>query len=80
MDKKFIKALLETGKKVSEMPKDEAVAMLNNEIMRVYILNGLHRNMGSEAFKQEVAACAVNMYNDFVSDSKYVGIRDKEVP
>lgn len=80
MDKKFIKALLEAGKKVSEMPQDEAVAMLNNEIMRVYILNGLHRNMGSEAFRQEVASCAVNMYNDFVSDSKYVGIRDKEVP
>lgn len=80
MDKRFIKALLEEGRMISDIPQDEALVKLNNDIMTVYVMNGLHRGLQPDAFKEEVRTCAVAMYQELTTDPAYKSIRDKEVP
>lgn len=79
MDKRFIKALLEEGKMIKDIPKEEALVKLNNDIMTVYVMNGLHRGMTPEAFKEEVRTCAVALYQEMTTDPLYKTIRDKEI-
>ena len=79
MDKRFIKVLIEEGRKFSEIPAEEALTKLNNDIMTAYVLNGLHRSMQPDAFKEEVRACAVAMYQELTTDPSYESIRDKEI-
>ena len=79
MDKKFIKVLIEEGRPLHELKPEEALTRLNNEIMTVYVMNGLHRSMQPEAFREEVRTCAVAMYNEFVNDPLYKTVRDKEI-
>lgn len=79
MDKKFIKALIESGKKFSEIPQKDAMEKLVKEIVKVYTLNGLQRNMSPEAFSQEISACAMTLYEDLMTDTKYKSIRNTEI-
>ena len=79
MDRKFIKALMANGTKMCEVPQDKAMTHITREVLRVYTLNGLQRNMSPEAFAQEIKACALALYDDFVHDSKYRNIRDTEI-
>lgn len=79
MDKKFIKVLIEEGRPIIEMQQEEALTKLNNEIMTVYVMNGLHRGMQAEAFREEVRASAVALYQELKSDPSYKTIRDKEI-
>lgn len=79
MDKMFIKALLEEGRIISDIPQEEALTRLNNDIMTVYVMNGLHRSMQPEAFKEEVRTCAVAMFHELSSDPRYKTIRDREI-
>ena len=79
MDKKFIKVLIEEGTPIVDLPETDALAKLNNDIMTVYVMNGLHRGMSSDAFKEEVRACTAAMYNEFKNDKAYRSIRDREV-
>lgn len=80
MDRRFIKALLEEGRMIRDVPQDEALVKLNNDIMTVYVMNGLHRGMQPDAFKEEVRTCAVAMYQELTTDPAYLSVRDKEVP
>lgn len=80
MDKRFIKALLEEGRMISDIPQEDALVKLNNDIMTVYVMNGLHRGLQADAFKEEVRACAVAMYQELTTDPAYKSIRDREVP
>ncbi len=79
MDKRFIKALLEEGRRVTDIPQEDALVKLNNDIMTVYVMNGLHRGMKPEAFKEEVRTCAVALYQELTTDQLYKTIRDKEI-
>ena len=79
MDKKFIKVLIEEGKPICEMSADAALTLLNNEIMTVYVMNGLHRSMQPEAFREEVRTGAVAMFKEFTTDKLYKTVRDKEL-
>ena len=80
MDRRFIKALLEEGRKIVDIPQEDALVKLNNDIMTVYVMNGLHRGLQPEAFKEEVRTCAVAMYQELTTDPTYQSIRDREVP
>lgn len=80
MDKKFIKALIEEGRPMVDVPQDEALTRLNNDIMTVYVMNGLHRSMQPEAFKEEVRTCAVALYQELTTDPSYRMLRDREIP
>lgn len=79
MDKRFIKVLIEEGRKFSEIPAEEALTKLNNDIMTAYVLNGLHRSMQPDAFKEEVRTCALAMYQELTTDPSYETVRDKEI-
>ena len=79
MDKKFIKVLIEEGTPICDLAPEKALTILNNEIMTVYVMNGLHRSMQPESFKEEVRACAATMYKEFTTDRLYKSIRDKEL-
>lgn len=80
MDKKFIKVLIEEGTPLAEVPVEQAIAKLNNDIMTVYVMNGIHRNMQPESFREEVRACAAALYQELTTDRAYKSIRDKEIP
>ena len=80
MDKKFIKVLIEDGVPLRELKQEDALKRLNNDIMTVYVMNGLHRSMQPDAFREEVRVCAVAMYNEFINDPLYKSVRDKEIP
>ncbi len=80
MDKKFIKVMIEEGRPIADIPQEEALTRLNNDIMTVYVMNGLHRGMQPEAFKEEVRTCTLAMYQELTTDPKYKTIRDKEIP
>ena len=80
MDKKFIKVLIEEGRPLRDIPEVEALTKLNNDVMTVYVMNGLHRQMQPDAFKEEVRTCAVALYQELVTDPVYKSIRDKEIP
>ena len=80
MDRNFIKVLIEEGQPIVDVPQAEAIVKLNNEVMTLYVKNGLHRGMQPEAFKEEVRVCAVALLQELTSDPMYRGIRDKEIP
>ena len=80
MDKKFIKVLIEEGTPMSELTETEAKNVLNGEILKVYIMNGLHRGMEPKAFADEVHMCVVSLYNELTTDPSYMKSRDQEIP
>ena len=80
MDKNFIKVLIEEGRPIVDVPQEEALTKLNNDIMTVYVMNGLHRSMAPDAFKEEVRTCAVALYQELTTDPSYRMLRDREIP
>lgn len=80
MNADYIKALMQEGKRYTEIPQGEAVKNLRKQITAMYILNGLHRQMQTEAFSQEVEAATKAMYGELMTDPMYGGIRDTEIP
>lgn len=80
MDRDKIKILMGIGSKVSEVLEEDMLKLLRSKITDVYIMNGVHRNMTEENFKQEVAFCAKNLRDAMISDRLYCNIRDAELP
>ena len=80
MDKKFIKVLFEEGTPLAELPEGVALKKLNDEVMRVYIMNGLHRGLQPNEFAEEVRICTAALYGELTTDPSYRMIRDKEIP
>lgn len=79
MDKRFIKALIENGTPFCNLKREVALALLNNEVMGVFIKSGVHRQMASERFNEEVKFCALQLFEEILSDAKYSRIRDNEL-
>ena len=79
MNAEHIKELMKAGRKFSEIGQEEAIAMLKKQIVTVYLLNGLHRQITAEMLDQEAMAAANCLYVELVSDPLYSGIRDNEI-
>ena len=79
MDKDTIIKQMEAGTPLREMYEIAALTFLNNAIMKVYILNGLNRQIPQDRFNEEVQFCAAALYKDIVSDARYSKLSDKEI-
>ena len=79
MDKDTIIRHMECGTPIRDLDETSALTRLNNEIMKVYVMNGLHRQMQSDRFNEEVVFCASTLYGDILSDAKYSRLRDSEI-
>lgn len=79
MDKDTIIRHMECGTPIRDLDETSALTRLNNEIMKVYVMNGLHRQMQSDRFNEEVGFCASTLYGDILSDTKYSRLRDSEI-
>ena len=80
MDKKFIKVLIEEGTPMADLPEATAKKILKEEVLKVYIMNGLHRGMPPKDFADEVSMCVLSLYGELTTDPSYKFIRDKEIP
>ncbi len=78
MERNYIKQML-YGKPISETPEPEALVLINNLIVEVYIKNGLHRNMTEDKFSEEIKFNTASLYNDLVADPSYKHIRTQEL-
>ena len=78
MDRNFIKIMIEEGTKFSDLPQEKAFVLLNNQLVEVYVKNGLHRTMTDEKFNEEIKIGAGMLYKDITEDKVYRTIRDTE--
>lgn len=79
MDSKFIKVLIEEGNAIVGMDAAEALSLLSNEVMSVYIINGLHRTVEKDILKEDVRLCTSLLYKELTTDPAYKTIRDREI-
>lgn len=79
MDKDTIIEKMEAGTLLRELDELTALTFLNNEITKVYVINGLHRQVQPDKFNEEVRFCATALYKDIISDAKYSKLHDKEI-
>lgn len=79
MDNKFIKVLIEEGHTIVGMDAAEALSLLSNEVMSVYIMNGLHRTIEKDILKEDARLCTSSLYKELTTDPAYKTIRDREI-